>query len=104
MHEQGIVITTSHFSQGAQTEALAPNKTHIGLINGDELVGLLVRHKVGVRERSLPVLSLDEEYWGELVGQAGTTPAVDVLGQGTSASAPAAPPQSKAAKPIGFTL
>ena len=75
VHQQGIIITTSDFSKGAQAEALAPNKTHIGLINGEELVGLLVRHKVGVREKPLPVLSLDQEYWGELIGPGGETPA-----------------------------
>ena len=104
VHQQGIIITTSDFSKGAQAEALAPNKTHIGLINGKELVGLLVRHKVGVREKPLPVLSLDQEYWGELVGQVGEAPAA--VGQNAPAPEPAAPPQPKAepAKPTGFTL
>lgn len=67
VHQQGIIITTSDFSKGARAEALAANKTHIGLINGEELVDLLVKHKVGVREKNLPVLSLDEDWWGELV-------------------------------------
>lgn len=104
VHQQGIIITTSDFSKGARTEALAPNKTHIGLLNGEELVGLLVRHKVGVRERSLPVLSLDEEYWGELIGQIEETPAA--AGQDAPPAEPAAAPlpKAEAAKPTGFTL
>lgn len=69
VHQQGILITTSDFSKGARLEAIAANKTHIGLINGNELVGLLVKHKVGVREKNLPVLSLDDDWWGELVGE-----------------------------------
>lgn len=72
VHQQGIIITTSDFSKGARNEATAASKTHIGLINGQELVGLLVRHKVGVREKNLPVLSLDEDWWGELIGSAPT--------------------------------
>ncbi len=104
VHQQGIIITTSDFSKGAHAEALAPNKTHIGLINGEELVGLLVRHKVGVREKPLPVLSLDQEYWGELVGQVGEAPAA--AGQNAPVPEPTKPTQPKAesAKPTAFTL
>lgn len=77
VHQQGIIITTSDFSRGARTEATAANKTHIGLINGQELVDLLVKHKVGVRERNLPVLSLDDDWWRELGSQSpGVTPQV----------------------------
>ena len=106
VHQQGIIITTSDFSKGARTEAMAPNKTHIGLINGEELVDLLVTLEIGVRKRPLPVLSLDEEYWGELVGQSGKAPTVVAAGQTAPAPAPDAPPQPKAeaVKPTGFTL
>jgi restriction system protein len=69
VHQQGIIITTSDFSKGARAEATASNKTHIGLIDGEELVGLLVKHKIGVQEKNLPVLSLDDGWWGELAGQ-----------------------------------
>ena len=102
VHQQGIIITTSDYTRGARSEAVAPNKTHIGLINGEELVGLLVRHKVGVRERSLPVLSLDEEYWGELVGPVEEVVAIEVPSQATHADLPQA--KAKPAKPVGFTL
>lgn len=107
VHQQGIIITTSDFSKGAHAEAMAPNKTHIGLINGKELVDLLVKHKVGVREKPLPVLSLDQEYWGELIG------AGQIKVEPITAPAPAnsksvatnrteAEPPAK--KPIEFTL
>jgi restriction system protein len=101
VHQQGIIITTSDFSKGARTEATAPNKTHIGLINGEELVGLLIRHKVGVRERSLPVLSLDEEYWGELVGQSATRASAEAKAPTEPAREPA---KADKQKPQGFTL
>ena len=67
VHQQGIIITTSDFSKGARKEASAPGKTHIGLINGKELLELLIKHRVGVAEKTLKVLSLDDEWWGELL-------------------------------------
>jgi len=117
VHQQGNIITTSDFSKGAQAEAMAPNKTHIGLINGDELVDLLVRHKIGLREKLLPVLSLDQEYWGYLVGQVGEPTAAEGgedwaadpaarEGQGAKEGGAAAPTPPKALRvePTGFTL
>lgn len=53
VHQQGIIITTSDFSKSARAEAEAPNKTRIGLINGAELIDLLVKHQVGVVKRPL---------------------------------------------------
>lgn len=67
VHQQGIIITTSDFSSGARKEAIALNKTHITLINGEQLIDMLIRHRVGVRERTLLVNALDEEWWGELL-------------------------------------
>jgi Restriction endonuclease len=48
-HEQGLIITTSDFSSGAQTEAERPNAVPVGLMNGEQLVALLVEHDIGVR-------------------------------------------------------
>lgn len=70
VHQQGIIITTSDFSRGARNEATAPGKSRIGLINGDALLDLLIKHKVGVTERTLTVATLDEEWWGELIAPA----------------------------------
>lgn len=69
VHQQGIIITTSSFSKGAQAEATALNKTRIGLINGTELLELLIKHRVGVTEKTLRVIGLDDEWWGELLGE-----------------------------------
>ena len=90
VYQQGIIITTSDFSRGAREEAAAPNKTRIGLLNGQDLLELLIRHKVGVVEKALKVISLDEEWWGELAGPASSAPA---------ASSPPAPAPSPAALP-----
>lgn len=66
-HEQGIIITTSGFSSGAHAEAEAVGKTPISLIDGDQLLELLIQHSIGINKEQHTVLSLDEEWWGELV-------------------------------------
>lgn len=66
-HEQGIIITTSDFTRGAQTEAAAVGKAPISLVNGDDLLELLIDHGIGVEKESHTVLALDDEYWAEFV-------------------------------------
>jgi restriction system protein len=109
VHQQGIIITTSDFSSGARVEASAPNKTRIGLINGVELLDLLIKHKVGVVEKSLKVISLDDEWWGELLATE-ATPVDDPIALST-ASEPviddaweADPSMPTGHKPTGFML
>lgn len=67
VHQQGIIITTGGFSSGARKEAVAPGKTRIALINGPQLVDMLIKNKVGAIEKRLIVDALDEEWWGELL-------------------------------------
>lgn len=67
VHEQGIVITPSDFTETAKAEAQEPGKTHISLINGEELVDLLIQHKIGAYEEKYAVIYLDEERWQELL-------------------------------------
>jgi restriction system protein len=75
VHEQGIIITTSGFSRGAQEEAIEPGKTRISLIDGEELLELLIQHGIGVTQEPHTVLALDEEWWGEVAGEATSAPA-----------------------------
>ena len=51
IHEQGLIITTSDFSKGAYEEANKPNKTPIALMNGKQLVSLLMNHCIGVKKQ-----------------------------------------------------
>ncbi|HEX9926152.1 MAG TPA: restriction endonuclease [Anaerolineae bacterium] len=69
VHEQGIIITTSQFSKGAITEARAPGKVPISLIDGDKLLTLLIEHRIGVTAEQHTVYSLDEEWWGDVAGE-----------------------------------
>lgn len=107
VHQQGIIITTSDFSAGARKEAAAPSKTRIGLINGKELLDLLFKHRVGMIERTFSVTTLDEGWWGELLGK-------EPIAEAPIATLPAEPePTAQAAhaldnptgrKPAGFSL
>lgn len=76
VHEQGILITTSDFSSGARKEAEAEGKTRISLVNGDDLLDLLIRHGIGVSQEQHSLLSLDEEWWDEVSGEEPPTPTV----------------------------
>lgn len=67
-HEHGIIITSSDFSKGARQEANAVGKTPISLVNSQDLLELLIEHGIGVNKEQHTVLSLDEEWWGELIG------------------------------------
>ncbi|GAB4427905.1 MAG: hypothetical protein Kow0031_08010 [Anaerolineae bacterium] len=91
--EQGIFITTSKFSKGAIAEAEAPGKTPISLIDGDSLVGLLIKHEIGVIVEHRPLHTLDEEWWGDVAGENGQPPQ-------PSPSPPTPPPPPVVAFPL----
>lgn len=85
VHEQGIIMTTSKFSKGAQDEARASGKARIRLIDGEKLLDLLIQHKIGVTSEQYTVHSLDEEFWSDFVGK------VAVVPQKHSSAPPASP-------------
>lgn len=58
-HEQGLIITTSDFSSGARTEAERPNAVPVALMDGEQLVALLVEHGIGVWRTPHELLALD---------------------------------------------
>lgn len=57
-HEQGLIITTSDFSSGAREEAERANAVPVALMNGDQLVALLVENNIGVHRNSYDLLEL----------------------------------------------
>jgi restriction system protein len=61
-HEQGLIVTTSDFSAGAVKEAVQPDKTPIALMNGDQLVALLMEHGIGVHRSTPALFEIDEEF------------------------------------------
>ena len=58
-HEQGLIITTSDFSLGARKEAARSDAIPVALMNGKQLVALLVENEIGVRRRTHHLLELD---------------------------------------------
>ncbi len=59
-HDQGLIITTSDFSAGGRTEAQRPNAVPVALMNGAQLISLLVEHQMGVRRSPHDLIELDE--------------------------------------------
>lgn len=59
-HEQGLIITTSDFSKGAKDEATRPDAVPVALMNGEQLVALMVQHEVMVSRASHDILGLVE--------------------------------------------
>jgi restriction system protein len=59
-HERGLIITLSDFTSDARLEAAASDRTPITLVNGDELLALLVENDIGVATRTMSILELDE--------------------------------------------
>ncbi len=64
-HEQGLIITTSGFSTGAEEEAAKPDKTPIALMNGEQLVMLLMENDIGVHRSTSDLFRIDEESFME---------------------------------------
>ena len=59
-HEQGLIITTGDFSAGARQEAEQPDKTPIALMNGKQMVNLLIEYDIGVLRTNYDLIDLEE--------------------------------------------
>jgi len=66
--EQGLIITPSDFTPEAKTESKAVGKTPVFLINGEQLVDLLIQYQMGIKQEQYFVPSIDTEYWTEVLG------------------------------------
>lgn len=60
-HEQGLIITTSDFSNPAQEEASDLYKAPISLMNGKELVELMCENGIGVIKDEIALLRISPE-------------------------------------------
>lgn len=61
---KGIFITTSSFAESAREFVLRGSNTKIVLIDGSDLLDLMLRHHVGVRvERTIEILDIDHNYF-----------------------------------------
>lgn len=59
-HEQGLIITTSNFSKGAFEEANKPDKIPVGLMNGEQLVDLMIENNIGIMRTPYDLIELAE--------------------------------------------
>lgn len=74
--QRGLVITTSDFTKEGIKEASASNKMPVALVNGEKLLDLLLKHEIGVKRESMPVYTIDAEYFenaGAETGEDDTT-------------------------------
>lgn len=61
---KGIFITTSYFAQSAEEFVQRGSNTKVVLVDGEELIELMMRHQIGVRvERRVEILALDQNYF-----------------------------------------
>jgi restriction system protein len=51
-------VTTADFSDGARDEAQRTNAVPVALMNGEDLVSLLVEHEIGVVRHDLDLLEI----------------------------------------------
>jgi len=61
--QRGLIITTSDFTKDAIIESKAQNKMPVALVNGEKLINLLFTYKVGVKEETVSVYSIDSELF-----------------------------------------
>ncbi len=59
-HDQGLIITTSDFSPGAVEEAKRLNAVPVALMNGEDLVALLVEYNIGLHRTKYELIELGE--------------------------------------------
>jgi restriction system protein len=59
-HEQGLIVTTSDFGKGARAEAERSNAVPVALMNGEQLVRLLVENDIGVHRTKYDLIELGE--------------------------------------------
>ncbi len=64
-NQRGIFITTSNFSRQSRQEASAIGKSPISLVDGDQLLDLMLKYEIGVKSKKHVVYELDSEYWPE---------------------------------------
>ncbi|HUV79585.1 MAG TPA: restriction endonuclease [Candidatus Bathyarchaeia archaeon] len=59
--QRGLIITTSSFTRDSKKEAEAESKTPISLINGEQLLNLLIQYEIGISKKPISYLELDLE-------------------------------------------
>jgi restriction endonuclease Mrr len=61
-----LFITTSDYTLGAREVAADSREKQVELVNGEELVEVMVNHRCGVRAQPVLAYELDEDYFSNL--------------------------------------
>ena len=93
-HERGLLVTLSGFTKQARDEASEVTRSPISLIDGDELLDLLMENQVGITRKQIPVFELDEGFFTESVDD--ESPELEE-GDSASRQQPLSPPTSERA-------
>jgi restriction system protein len=72
---QGLLITTSSFSPTARQAAAAGHVAPIRLVDGEELLNLLIRHGIGVQYLPSEHTGIDLAFFNELAREFPASPA-----------------------------
>lgn len=67
--QQGLLITTSTFSEGARQAAEGNHIAPVTLIDGEQLLELLFDHQVGVSKETLQLWTFDAAFFDHLNGE-----------------------------------
>lgn len=70
-YSQGIFITTAGYTRQATLKA-AIGLPRVATVDGDQVVALMLRHRLGVAERDGRAIALDEQYFSSFEAQAST--------------------------------
>jgi hypothetical protein len=73
-YSQGIFITTSGYTPQAAEKAKAA-VPRVAPVDGDQVVALMLQHRLGIAEGERAAGGLDEEYFGQYEAQAAARPA-----------------------------
>jgi len=60
-HEHGLIVTTSGFSAGAKAEAMRADAVPVALMNGEQMVALLVENGIGVTKSAYDLIELGNQ-------------------------------------------
>jgi restriction endonuclease Mrr len=64
------MVTNVGFTDGAKETALEPGRQLVHLVDGAELINIMVAKAIGVRQIEMGVLDIDEDFWSQAAYEA----------------------------------
>jgi restriction system protein len=62
-YDQGIFITTSHFTRDALQQSIKPGAVPIIMIDGDRIVQLMIERDLGVKRQPITILEIEDDLF-----------------------------------------